>query len=127
MSRTLILGGAVLFLILGLLSYSFVSPDKHSHEPYDDHSADLSGEKAVKEKLDDGSSCFELLGDTHELQFRLGRCLADRMKTWKAVASIAVKAVKTEEEYLEEVTKLRKEHVKGLPVMMPEAAPRFLV
>ncbi len=127
MSRALIFGGALLFLVLGILSFHFVRPDKHSREPYDDHSADLSGEKAAREKLDDGSSCFELVGDTHELQFRLGRCLGEKMKKWPAVTSIEWTGVKTEDEFLQQVSRLRKEGVQGLPVMISETAPRFLV
>jgi hypothetical protein len=118
--------GAALFAALAVLSYYLVVPDRFSAEPYDEHSSDLHGDKAAKDKLEDGSTCFELVGDVHEPQFRLGRCLAEKMKAWKEVVAMTVTPVKSREQFEEEVSRLRQKHVRGLPVVLDDDAPMFL-
>ena len=118
--------GAVLFAALAVLSYFLVTPDRFSAEPYDAHSSDLHGDKAAREKLDDGSTCFELVGDVHEVQFRLGRCLGERMKGWTEVVGLTVTPVKTRQQFDAEVSRLRAKNVRGLPVVLDAEAPMFL-
>ena len=124
--RGVIVVSAILFAVLAAFSYLYVRPDKHSREPYDDHSADLLGDKAAKEKLGDGSSCLVLVGDLHEPQFRLARCLAERMRGWPESRSLAVHPTRTRGAFEEEVSRLRREGVRGLPIVLSETAPRFV-
>jgi hypothetical protein len=118
--------GAALFAALAVLSFYLVAPDRFSAEPYDAHSSDLHGDKAAREKLDDGSTCFELVGDVHEAQFRLGRCLGERMKGWNEVLGMAVTPVKSREQFEVEVARLRQKNVRGLPVVLDVDSPMFL-
>jgi hypothetical protein len=99
-----------------------LSLDKHANEPYDEHSADLAGDKAARQKLLDGSSCFEVIGDVHEIQFTLAKCLLEKMKGWKEVEGTTVTPVNSMKGYFNAITELRKD-VKGLPIVVDESAP----
>ncbi len=118
--------GAVLFAALAVLSFFLVVPDRFSAEPYDAHSADLQGDRAARQKLGDGSTCFHLVGDVHETQFRLGRCLGERMKAWKEVVGMEVVGVKSREQFEQEVSRLWTKHVSGLPVVLSDGEPMFI-
>ena len=99
--------------------------DKHANEPYDEHSADLAGDKAAQQKLLDGSSCFEVMGDMHEMQFTLAKCLLEKMNSWKEVEKITVTPVKSMDGFFKAVTDLRKD-VKGLPIVIDESVPAVM-
>ena len=107
-----------LFLALALVS-TFVDMGKHATEPYDEHSADLAGDVAARAKLEDGSSCFSILGEPLDLNYQLAKCLAAKMKVWKEVISIDVDSASSPEDYLRKVTNLRSS-VDGIPPVLDE-------
>jgi hypothetical protein len=122
-SIVLILSG--LFLVFAILS-TFVDPGKHATEPYDEVSADLAGDKAARAKLEDGSSCFSVLGETHDVNFRLAQCLAARMRGWREVVSITCDAASSADDYLRKVTALRRS-VDGIPPVLDEESRPLIV
>ena len=114
----LVLAAGAAFVLFALLSYVFVRPGKHDREPYDAASADLAGDRVARQKLADGSSCFSVLGDAHDMSFRLAKCLAKRMRQWREIISFDVQGVSADE-YMRAVTELRKE-ISGMPIVVDE-------